>query len=73
MASNSAKTHAIRNRKRNKNKANMKATQKRMQSNSEVLAKLSAEKKSWGLYQQAEITLVSIKAPHPAKQFYRLF
>jgi hypothetical protein len=46
VASNSAKTHAIRNRKRNKNKANMKATQKRMQSNSEVLAKLSAEKKS---------------------------
>ena len=46
MASNSAKTHAIRNRKRNKNKVNMKAAQKRMQSNIEVLAKLSAEKKS---------------------------
>ena len=69
MASNSAKTHAIRNRKRNKNKVNMKASQKRMQDNIEVLAKLSAQKKSWGLYQQAEIILVSIKAPHPAKQF----
>ncbi len=44
MASNTAKTEAIRKRKRCKNKANFKAAQKRMRDNLEILARLSEQK-----------------------------
>lgn len=41
MASNSKKTSAIRNRKKRPNKANLKANQKRLQKNIEILRELS--------------------------------